>query len=147
MVTLHRTADNPPLAVLRCKKTILFPWDDLLALRELVAKTPSEVASDEDFPFQEVIPWGIRGSSCGIALMRLGCETLYFGVNDWQHLTELLYTDDELLSQVDVTKMTGCTQQRVALGITTGGIFAFRVPGLKRRQWRIPTRAVEQWID
>jgi len=147
MVTLHRTANNPPLAVLRCGKTILFPWEDLLTLRKLVTEIPSEIASDEDFPFHEVIPWGISGSVCGIALMRLGCETLYFGTDDWQRLAELLYVGDELLSQVQVAEMTDRSQQSVSYAITAGDMFAFRVPGLKRQQWRIPTRVVEQWID
>ena len=147
MIALHRTTDTPPLAVLRHGgKTIMFPWAELLALRELVASAPSSAAADEDYPRIERTPWAASGSSFGIALLRAGIETLFLEADEWEALAALLRVGDELLSQVQVAALADRPQQRVAEAIAMGRLFAFQIPGLRRRQWRIPRRAAEEWI-
>lgn len=146
MVALHRTTDAPPLAVLRRGgKTILFPWAELLALRDLVASVPASAADDEDYPRVERGPWAASGSSFGIALMREGIETLFLESDEWKSLAEILYVGDDLLSQVQVAALTDRRQQRVAEAISMGRLFAFQIPGFQRRQWVIPRRAAEEW--
>jgi len=145
MISLHRTTDNPPLAVLRHGRLILlFPWADLLDLRGLVARVAPEMAADEDAPRVESVTWAASGSSFGIALMRKN-DTLFFEAEEWRDLQMLLYVGQELLTQMEVAEIVDRPQPRIAEAIATGALFAFQVPGRERRQWLIPRRAVEEW--
>jgi len=148
MIELHSTKDSPPLAVLqRGGEMILFPWAELLALRELVAAVPPAAAADEDYPRVERGPWAASGSSFGIALMHAGLKTLFPEAVEWEQLARLLYVGEELLSLVEVAALTGWAQPNVSSAVSSGRLFAFQVPGFQRRQWRVPRRAVEEWME
>ena len=148
-LSLHRTTNTPPLAVLRHSRgdTLVFPWSDLLGLRELVSSIPPEAMADENYPRQENGgPWAIEGTPFGIALLRPG-ERVYFRTPEWQALQGLLYVGDDLMSQTEVAALVGLSQQRVWQAIAMGDLFAFQRPGYKRRQWLIPRRAAEDWAS
>jgi len=128
---------------------LLVGLEQLLALRELVSQVPAEAAGDEDFERVESGAWAVSGSSFGIALMyedaEHGALTLFLEAEEWRALAEALFIGDELLSQVEAAEVAGVAQPRVAEAIASGVLFAFKVPGLLRRQWLIPRRAVEKW--
>ena len=146
MIKLHRTVDIPPLAILICSDTAIFPWSELLALRDLVTQVEPTMAHDEDAGRIEGEPWAASGSSFGIALMHAGLDTLFFEADDWEELRRLLYAGQELLSQVEVAEIVERPQPRIAEAIATGALFAFQVPELERRQWLVPRGAIREWI-
>jgi hypothetical protein len=146
---LHRTIDTDdlPLAVLEIgQDAILFPWEDLLALRELVAGIDPEMAHDEDMPIQRADGWTASGSTFGIALDRAGSRTTHWDAADWAALAIVLYVGEDLLSQVEVARCVGRPQPRVAEAIAAGSLFAFQRPDFERRQWLIPRRGMMEWI-
>lgn len=125
---------------------LIFPWEELMALRELVTVVPPEAAWDEDHPRIERGSWAASGSSFGIALMR-EARTVYLSREEWETLQKLLYTDDTLLSQKEAAGLAGRPQQRVAEAVAAGKLFAFTRPGYRRRRWLIPRSAVEKWKE
>lgn len=146
MIALHRTADRPtPLAILvQGDRTALFPWEDLLSLRELAARVPLEAADDEDWPRVAIPPWAVSGSTFGIALMREAEPGFHWFLEaeEWEELRALLYVGDELLSLAAVARSQGRKWQRVKEDVEMGRLFAFRVSGRKKRVWEIPEGAV-----
>jgi hypothetical protein len=141
MTTLHRTTDTDPLTVLvHGQDTLLFPWADLLTLRDLVAAVPPTAAHDEDAPRVVVSPWAASGSTFGIALMREGLPETHWESDEWEHLGQLLHTGDPLISVSAYAAHTGQHQSRVSEQIARGELFAFLRPGVQRRKWLIPSK-------
>ena len=146
MISLHRTTDSPPLAVLRHGQgTLLFPWADLLALRTLAQRVDRAAAHDEDFPRVESEPWAASGSSFGIALMREGLPESHWEAEDWEELQRLLHIHEPLVSPTDAATVTGQPRSRIGEAIARGDLFAFQLPGKARRQWKIPLQAAQAW--
>lgn len=135
--------DNTPIAILQAGTDLLKArWTDLWHLRALVADVPPEAAYDEDYPRQQAASWAASGSSLGIALMHPG-ETLHLEAGDWEDLRRLLYVGDDLLLQGEAAEVARVSRRTIRNAIQSGSLFAFRVPELKRRQWRVPRSAVE----
>jgi len=145
MIKLHRTTGDDPQAVIEVAgQTLITSWSNLLDLRELVASVPPEAAHNEKYPRFERGAWAASGSLFGIALMMSGTE-LHFEASEWEELADLLYCGDVLLMQVDVAEIADKPQPRIAEAIKRGDLFAFQVPELRTRQWRIPRLAAVEW--
>jgi hypothetical protein len=143
---LERTASPSPEAVLCHGSEIrMFPWEEVLALRELVAAVPLEAAADMDYPRIAHGLWAAGGSIFGIVLLRRGMARLFFSHSDWEKLGALLYMDSPLLSVAEVVKLTGKRRQSVTEVIRFGELFAFLRSGLQRRRWTIPEQAAREW--
>lgn len=148
MMRLERTAAPVPQAVLCHGFEIrMFPWEDVLALRKLVAAVPATVAGVEDFPYPaDSGCWCAATSSIfGIVLLRQGMPRLFFDAAEWEQLGMLLYVDSPLLTVVEVVALTGKRRQRVTEAIWNGNLSAFLRPRVHRRRWRIPRRAAREW--
>jgi hypothetical protein len=153
MISLSRTTDVPPLAVLLAGQSDarVFAWAELLSLRDLVTQVadPDALAADEDneFPTQTGGEWSASGSSFGIALERNSPPwgTLYLEADDWRTLARLIYAGDKLFSQVESSQIAKCPQPRIAEAIAAGRLFAFQQPDMERRQWLIPSKALAAW--
>ena len=147
MITLHRTTDTPPLAVLQHGQgSLIFPWSDLLSLRRLAGMIPPSAAGDEDLERIESGPWTASGCSFGIALM-LNEKVAFLEAREWEQLRGELYHEDGLLHPADVALITGRRLTRISEAIATGRLFAFQIPGKKKRQWYVPLRAAREWDD
>lgn len=143
---LERTASADPEGVLCHGSEIrMFPWPEVLALRELVAAVPPEAAADMDYPRMVHGLWAAGGSIFGIVLLRRGMARLFFSQPEWEKLAGLLYVTSPLLSVVEVVALTGKRRQPVTEAIRFGELFAFLRPGLQRRRWRVPRRAAREW--
>jgi len=137
---LYRTTSVPPMAVL-CGNTddvcLIVPWADLLDLRQIIIAASTEAGA-----------WSIEKTGNSVALTHQATtNVLVLDAQEWGILADLLHVDDELLMQVEVAKLTGKLQQRIAEAIATGQLFAFQIAGLDRRQWRIPRREAERWAQ
>ncbi len=143
---LERTASPTPQAVLCHGSEIrMFSWEEVLALRELVAAVPLEAAANMNYPRRLCGLWTAGGSIFGIVLLRRGMAHLFFSQSEWEELGELLYVESPLLSVVQVVALTGKRRQSVTEAIRFGELFAFLRPGLQRRRWLVPLRVVGEW--
>lgn len=146
MIELYRSVPEN-FAFIQCDDDIIkVPWSDLLSLRDLVARVSPEAASDEDF-HQVQGGWAVLGSPDGLTLMHTGAKPLHFSVTDWRKLGELLYIGDDLLMQTEVSEIVERAPSRVNEAIAMGKLFAFQVPDMRAQQWRIPRRAVKEWLE
>ncbi len=143
---LERTASPTPEAVLCHGHEIrMFPWKEVLALRELVAAVPPSAAEDEDYPSTDRGPWRVVGSNYGLLLLRAEMPRLFFTAEEWEELSALLYVASPLLSVVQVVALTGKRRQPVTEAILNGNLFAFLRPGYQRRRWLVPLWAAREW--
>lgn len=143
---LERTASPTPQAVLCHGYEIrMFPWKEVLALRELVAAVPPSAAEDEDYPSTDRGPWRVVGSNYGLLLLRAEMPRLFFTAAEWEELGGLLYVTSPLLSVTQVATFTGRRRQVITPAILCGDLFAFLKPGLQRRRWTIPEQAAREW--
>ncbi|MFQ6100928.1 MAG: hypothetical protein ACE5OS_06785 [Anaerolineae bacterium] len=91
--SVGRTMDDPPLATLEHRGVFLaFPWADLRVLEDLVRAVPPEAALDENYPRIVRGSWAASGSPFGIALKRVGAETLLFSADEWRSLGGIIHT-------------------------------------------------------
>ncbi len=150
MIELHRTSPTNIAFLLNERNDLIkVPWSELLTLRRLVAKVPFEAADYENYHPQNQEAWVVMGSPNGLTLMHSTDETggVNLSADDWQTLAQLLYVDDILLRQIDVAEISGKAQSNINTAIATGKLFAFQVPGKRARQWRIPRRAAQEWLE
>jgi hypothetical protein len=148
MVELHRTRPTDFAIFLNGDNFLKVPWSELLNLRRLIAKVPAEAADDENYHPQNQNAWVVMGSPNGLILMHSSTtNTLCLSADDWRELARLLYVDDVLLLQTDVAKLSGKARPNVASAIAEGKLFALQVPDKQARQWRIPRRAVQEWLE
>ncbi len=145
---LERTASPTPEAVLCHGHEIrMFPWKEVLALRELVAVVPAVAATEDDFPSVDNGPWrAASGNPYGIVLLRQGMARLFFTAEEWREFRALLYVASPLLSVVEVAALAEKRRQQVTAAILCGDLFAFLRPGLQRRRWLIPLRVIGEWV-